>query len=98
MFLYPYSALELGAFRGLRFVDMLFASAELADPLERLVQVMAWAMTSSENEECVRGVEEWWAAHPSPAQVQQEALQSRARRGADYVGGRRAQWPYLFPR
>lgn len=51
VFLYPYSALELGAYRGLRFVDMLFCSAALEDPIERLVQVLAWSMTSSENEE-----------------------------------------------
>ncbi len=51
VFLYPYSALELGAYRGLRFVDMLFCTASLEDPIDRLVQVLAWSMTSSENEE-----------------------------------------------
>merc|ERR1711991_114403 len=51
VFQYPYSALELGAFRGLRFSQLLVDAAQLKDPMDRLSKVMAFAMTSSESEE-----------------------------------------------
>lgn len=51
LFFFPaYSALELGCYRGLRFADKLAAASELKDPIDRLAEVMAWCMTSSENE------------------------------------------------
>jgi len=51
VFQYPYSALELGAYRGLRFSQMLVDAAQQKDAVERLSHVVAFAMTSSENEE-----------------------------------------------
>ncbi len=48
-FQYPYSALELGAFRGLRFSDMLLDALKCGDAVDRLAKVLAYAMTSSDN-------------------------------------------------
>ncbi len=49
VFSYPYSALELGMFRGLRFSELLFDALKLTDPMERLAKVLAFCCTSSEN-------------------------------------------------
>lgn len=40
---------ELGAFRGLRFCDMLLEARKCSDPVDRLAKVLAYAMTSSDN-------------------------------------------------
>ncbi len=49
VFSYPYSALELGMFRGLRFSELLFEAAKEKDPVERLAKVLAFCSTSGEN-------------------------------------------------
>ena len=51
VFQYPYSALELGAYRGLRFANKILSVADVEDAIERISMVTGWAMTSSENEE-----------------------------------------------
>ena len=51
VFLYPYTVLELGAFRALRYQSMLASCQSVEDPVERILQVTRWFLTSVERME-----------------------------------------------
>jgi len=50
-FLYPYTVLELGAFRALRCCHVLYDAASMTDPVDRIMQVTKWFLTSVETME-----------------------------------------------
>ena len=50
-FIYPYSLCELAAFRALRFQHELMEIEKLKSPLDRILQVTRWFMTSMEQME-----------------------------------------------
>lgn len=51
MFLYPYTVLELGAFRALRYEQMLLQVAQQPNAIDRLLGVVRWFLTSMERME-----------------------------------------------
>jgi|JI10StandDraft_1071094.scaffolds.fasta_scaffold3206443_1 hypothetical protein len=48
---YPYSILELAAFRALRFQSLLLEIEKLPSPVDRILQVTSWFLTSMEQME-----------------------------------------------
>ena len=51
VFLYPYTVLELGAFRALRYERMLAACKKAKNPVDRILEVTKWFLTSVERME-----------------------------------------------
>lgn len=49
-FLYPYSALELGAVRAVTYIDLLLQASRESDPTERLLQIVRYFLTRTPKE------------------------------------------------